>query len=211
MMGGDEMEPSQTFKELLEASAATLKREGFSRSGQTFFLQADGNWGLVNFQRTMGSSRVQIIFTINLGIASARLLKIFPPPRARATGRNTRPGIWDCHWQERIGHLLPERKDIWWKIGINSQIERLGDQINTYLRELAIPEIKKYISDEALCDLWLTERSPGLTQLQRLEYLSVLVKAVGPQELLEPVLEQLRHLTNDTKTDIRRPRKEITD
>lgn len=205
------MEPSQAFKELLKANAAMMKREGFSRSGQTFFLHADGNWGLINFQRSMASSRLQITFTINLGIASARLLKVFPPPHARATGRDTRPDIWDCHWRERIGSLLPERKDIWWKIGMNSQVERLGDQINTHLRELAIPEVKKYISDESLRDLWLTRRSPGLTELQRLEYLSVLMKALGPQESLESVLEELRHVTGGTETDTRRPREGITD
>ena len=56
----------------------------------------------------------------------------------------------------------------------------------------AVPEISRYVSDEALRDLWLSGRSPGLGEYERLRYLAVLLKAISPGEHLEPTLEALR-------------------
>lgn len=197
------MRPNDIFKEVHRESSQTLRKYGFSRSGQTNYLQREGNWGLINFQRSKDRRTDAVVFTINIGIASGRLLRFFPPPKFRVEA-TSKPDIWDCHCQERLGDLLPAHRDTWWRINSETDIEPLVSEIRGYLIELAIPEINMYISDEALRDLWLTGKSPGLTKLQRLEYLSVLLKSLGPEALLKPTLDQLRETTDDAEVFIER-------
>jgi len=51
------------------------------------------------------------------------------------------------------------------------------------------------MTDEALRDLWLSGASPGLNEFERFKNLSVLLKAIGPSDLLEPVLHNLLRVT----------------
>jgi hypothetical protein len=186
------MDIAPAFKGLLDKTLApTLKQHGFSQSGRTFYLRREGNWGLVNFQKSTKSSAERIVFAVNLGIASSRLLEFFPPRRLRVSGLAAKPQIWDCHWQMRLGSLVADQKDIWWTVEANTRLEQLGLEIDGYIRNLAIPELSKYIRDEALRDLWLSGHAPGLTEFMRLMNLSVLLKTLGPLNLLEPTLNEL--------------------
>jgi hypothetical protein len=67
---------------------------------------------------------------------------------------------------------------------------------------IGIPEIAKYIHDHNLRDLWLSDYSPSLTEFQRLLYLSVLLKEIGPIELLEPTLHKLKLVSTGKPTAI---------
>ena len=184
-------EPSQAgheFKDLIHKIAPGLKPEGFSKDRQSFHTMQGANWGLINFQRSVKSSQVCVIFTINLGVCSGRLFKFSGRRLAK------KPAIEDCHWQERLGELLGQG-DKWWTIEAGASIERLAPTICDPLVKRGIPEIQKYLSDESLRDLWLSGASPGLNQFERLKYLSVLLKAIGPTESLEPVLNELLRIT----------------
>ena len=96
---------------------------------------------------------------------------------------------------QRLGHLLPEHRDIWWSIDADTSLEDLGQEIQRTLIELAIPELERYMCDEALRDLWLSGISPGLTDFQRLMNVSVLLKMLGPEDALPTVLEDLRRVS----------------
>lgn len=141
---------------------------------------------MINLQKRTGSTRQFVRFTINLGIFSER---ISSPFRAPSGGP---PSIWICHVRERIGFLLPVRQDCWWEIDACTSVDALADEIKGHLMKVAVPEISRYVSDEALRDLWLSGRSPGETDLMRLRYLAVLLNRIGPEEHLEPTLEALR-------------------
>jgi uncharacterized protein DUF4304 len=181
--------PSQAFNHLLKVAYASMKPRGFSRKGQSFYLYRHANWGIVNFQKSTGSTREKILFTINLGVASTRLLEFFESGRFS----DRRPNIWDCHWHERIGSLLPGRQDTWWSIDATTPLEELTQTLCGHLQDVGIPEIEKHISDVALRDLWLTEFVSGVGGPQNLEPLSVLLKILGPQHMLDAVLERLRN------------------
>lgn len=184
------MQPADAFKEILKRNALALRAYGFSRSGSTFYLRKAGNWGVINFQKSKDSSVDNIVFTVNLGIASTRLLAFFSHIRP-----DMKPSVWDCHWRERLGYLLPEHSDIWWTINSTTPVDELGQEIQGYVVNLGVPELEKYISDEALRDLWLSGRAPGLTDFQRLMYVSVLLKALGPLDRLDSVLEELQRIS----------------
>lgn len=184
------MRPSQTYKELLKAFNLVLKEHGFSRKGNSFHVLRQGNWGLINFQKSRKSNAFTIIFTINIGVCSKKLLKFFTTEQV-----DKPPSIEDCQWRERLGFLLSEQQDKWWTVDNKITLDNLVEEIRNLLYEIAIPIIERYIHDERLRDLWLTGKSPGLTDVQRLLNLSVLLRAVGPVDRLKPVLEELAKIS----------------
>ncbi len=190
------MEINTLYKQLLSDIGIKIKPFGYKRTHSSFTLQEDGNWGIINFQKSTESNSETILFTINLGVASSRLLRFFATKYTQ-----NGPNIWDCHWGVRLGHLL-QGKDIWWTIETKTSIEILGEKLWTDLQDKCIPEIARYIHDPDLRDLWLSGSSPSLTEFQRLINLSVLLKEIGPQELLEPVLSKLNQISLGKPTAI---------
>ncbi len=153
------------YQELLKKVEKTLKLHGFKKKGTTFYFFQYGNWGLINFQ-TRGSERMgQVAFTINLGVSSTKLNEI------EDIGGDELPSESECHWRERIGWLLPEKKDHWWDIESIKDIEAFAEEIVSLLTKKAIPEIMRYISDESLLESLISNTLRGLSEFQRWQYL----------------------------------------
>ncbi len=182
------MKPSEKFNELVtEGLAPLLKDHGFVRSGLNFRREGDETIALINIQKSRKSSKDQVLFTINLGIASRLLIRFYLLTNEVATLS------WeDCHWRRRLGLLTAAEKDLWWSIVDETSIDDVGEMLRGYIEKLAIPEIEKYASDRALCDLWLSGLAPGLTNFQRLMNLSVLIRVTGRVNLEPIVLNELR-------------------
>lgn len=100
---------SQFHQFLSESIRPALKAQGFRKNGQTFAVFESGNWGIVNFQRSTSSTNQLVKFTVNLGVASARLSRLSPAEWRRHPAR-----IDDCDWQPRLGLLMPNADDLWW-------------------------------------------------------------------------------------------------
>ena len=177
----------QGFEQLVDDIAAFLKRRGFANRGTAFFRVQAGNWGLIELQKSQKSSTEAVVLTGNVGVVSERLARFFSIPLKS----NHPPQASEWHWRQRLGFLLSEGQDKWWTIGPGVKIEHVARQMEGAL-ELALPEIEKHIQDETLRDIWLIGRSPGLTEVQRLKNLAVLVKALGPQDRLASTLDELR-------------------
>jgi hypothetical protein len=158
----------------------------YKKRGSLFHSAIAGNWGVIGFQKSQSSTREEIAFTVNVGVVSARLAR-FSPRRAKGEVLPT-PDEW--HWGHRLGFLMPEHDDVWWKIDGRSDSE-VTPGVGGALVQYAVPEIAKHASDEALRDLWLTGRSPGLTDLQRLRNLAVLLHFLGPADRLPAVLQDI--------------------
>jgi hypothetical protein len=183
------------FLEVIENIDPVLKECGYSRKGNTFYIRQLENWGLINFQKSRKSSASNVIFTINLGTCSKLLIEFFTPEKI-----NEKPSVEDCHWRQRIGMLLPGHCDKWWSITNQTSTEQLIQEIQDCLRNKGIPEIERYMANEQLQSLWLSGQSPGLTDIQRLMNLSVLLKASGATDQLELVLHQLERLLEGKPT-----------
>lgn len=180
------MKASELYKELIKEISSLLKEKGFSRKGNCFYLQQGDNWGLLDFQKSRKSTADEIIFTINLGVCSGRLLEFFS-----ADLLQQKPSIEACHWRERVGFLLPERQDKWWLIRAAEPLNPLVDELKGCLVRVAIPAIGQHLSDGQLCSEWSSGKSPGFTDIQRLVNLSVLLKAAGADSALREILEEL--------------------
>lgn len=180
------MRVSELYKELIKEIGSLLKEKGFSRKGNCFYLRQRNNWGLLDFQKSRKSTADEIVFTMNLGVCSGRLLEFFSPDLLEQ-----KPSIEVCHWHERVGFLLPERQDKWWLIRAAEPLDSLVDELKGSLVRVAIPAIEQHLSDGQLCSEWLSGKSPGLTDIQRLVNLSVLLKVSGADSALREILKEL--------------------
>lgn len=180
------MRASELYKELIKEISSLLKEKGFSRKGNCFYLQQGNNWGLLDFQKSRKSTADEVSFTINLGVCSGRLLEFFSPDSLEQ-----KPSIEACQWRERVGFLLPERQDKWWLVRDIEPLASLVDELKGCLVRVAIPAIEQHLSDELLCGEWSSGKSPGLTDIQRLMNLSVLLKVSGADSALRDVMKEL--------------------
>lgn len=163
-----------------------FKEYGFSLQGNTFIIKENSNYGLINFQKSRKSKNDIVIFTINIGVISNRLIDYF-------SLNIESPSIEDCHWRQRIGFLLKKNNDKWWQIDQGTNVDELYIEIKEYLTSYAISAIKENMHDENLVNLWLSGKSPGLTDIQRLLNLSALVKKMGTYDtrLLAEIITEL--------------------
>jgi hypothetical protein len=185
---------SQFSDAVMRVFAPALRHVGFSRKGKTFYHQEQGNWGLVDFQKSTKSTADQVLFTVNLGVASTRLLRFYAGGQDVGT-----PALDQCHWRQRIGALLPHPEDKWWPIRAISVVDNL-EEVSDLLMRSGIPAIRKNIADEQLRDMWLSGVSPGLTDIQRLMHLTVLLQAIGPAEQLDGILQELQRVSSGKPT-----------
>lgn len=175
------------YKVLISEINNNLKPLGFKKAGDSFFYNQDSNIGLINFQKSNSSPSGIILFTINIGVYSSSL-NIFDRPEIKS-----KPLISDCHWRQRIGFLLPKKQDHWWQINDAILLPDLVNEILDVLKTVAIPEMKKWISDQSLEESWMNGVSSGLTEPQMYLYLIALLKANGKSSLGEKV-EELKAL-----------------
>jgi hypothetical protein len=73
---------------------------------------------------------------------------------------------------------MAEPYDRWWTCTSDQDAKRAGREIATLLEIRALPEMERLASPMAMAALWKSGRSPGLTDGQRVEYLSEL-RAAG--------------------------------
>jgi len=180
------MRASELYKELIKEISPLLKAKGFSRKGNCFYLQQGNNWGLLDFQKSRKNTAEEVSFTINLGGCSGRLLEFFSPDLLEKN-----PSIEACQWRERVGVLLPERQDKWWLVQNIEPLASLVDELKSCLVRVAIPAIEQHLFDELLCVEWSSGKSSGLTDIQRLMNLSVLLKISGADSALRDVMKEL--------------------
>ncbi|WP_175672661.1 DUF4304 domain-containing protein [Burkholderia ambifaria] len=188
---------TEGYKNLISRVAPFLKERGFSKRADCFQFERAGNWGVIDFQKSRKSNAGEVIFTINLGVCSGSLLEFFRPGVLVQ-----KPKIEDCHWRERVGFFLPEKTDKWWRISDRVLSDNFIHEIVSCLGACVIPEIISHISDENLCAEWMQGKSPGLTKIQRLINLSVLLKKLNKGEDLTNVIREMEVLSAGASTEL---------
>jgi hypothetical protein len=173
----------------------TFMARGFRARGFTFHRRVADNFGIVQLQKSQYSTATNVDFTINLGVFSGRvqqtLSNIMWMPEVRDVP--TEPA---CHLRQRVGFLLPERRDTWWSVREDEDTAELGAAIRLVLEQHAFPFLQARMSDEGLRDHWLQEARRGRDGLA----LAVLVRDLGPEHMLASLLERLRAVTPSTAT-----------
>jgi Domain of unknown function (DUF4304) len=160
----------ETYKSIISEISIFLKTKGFKKKSHTFYKVKDSNFLLIHFQKSRSKNENGFSsFTINLGICSSLLFQFFGPKPGI-------PDIYDCHWNERIGFLLPARQDYWWVLDDSINVRELVGVIWSIIESKVIPILEKFSSDEALQEFWLSGSAQGITEGQRFEYLTMFLK-----------------------------------
>ncbi len=162
-----------------------LKRRGYSAKGSTFArLHPSGNSLLIASQRSTKSTHLETLVTLNYGVYSAQIGRWLEdePTAARDITR--------AHWRRRIRESGREK---WIRIASESSNEDASRELLEQL-SLAATDLENHGSDENLRDDWLVGVSPGLTEIERLLYLAILLHQIGPRDRLAEVLAALRSL-----------------
>ncbi len=177
------------FKTLLAEAFNVFKIKDFVKKGDTFYLTRNNNWGLINFQKSRSSLAGTFSFTINVGVCSNALRKTVD-----RGDMSMKPDIEDCHWKRRIGFIMHQKQDYWWKIDDNTNLDSITEEIISVIKASALPAIEGHISDESLELEWTIGVSDGLTEFKRHVYLTTLLK-LGQKENLSLVIEDLKKIS----------------
>jgi hypothetical protein len=159
------MNANQYKKVIIDRLAPLLVSLGFERDGDTLVRREGNVLHLVNIQKGRESTKAFFVFTINLGV--------FSVPLGAKLGITGSPDIWDCHWRQRLGFLLPEKDDIWWKVDSLEVASQTGEYISELIAKHAIPFFQRIDSTNTLISLWKQDISAGLTKGQIQKYLAL--------------------------------------
>lgn len=171
------------LKEALVVVKRALKERGFSARRTTFYRRTEGgNTVVLSVQRGVKSSAAETEVALNYGVYSARIGERLQEDPSCALD------VWRAHWRRR---LTERGREKWLKIKATGSPEESAKAILSAL-EAVLPELVEHSTDEALCNEWLAGSSPGLVEMKRLLYLTILVNEIGPAEKLGGLLGELR-------------------
>lgn len=122
--------------------APGLRSLGFKGSGQNYLVANGEYWMQLGIQRSSFSDAAGIPFTINVAVADKRKwtdLRSHHPtwPQSPNANRFYGPAIW----QSRIGSLLPEGTDKWWRVQPGTDAEKLATELLVLIRDIALPQM----------------------------------------------------------------------
>ena len=170
-----------------QVGRSLVGEHGFKRADASFRRPLPEVTQLVSFQKSRRSTKESVLFAVNLGVASKRIL-------AEGGFDSGEPTVDRCHWHRRLPSCQDPTREGWWTVRDSSSCDDAAADILHALKAFGLPDLESLQSDAALRDMWLTGRSPGLTEVQRLVNLSILLQAIGPGDeaaALEEVLTKI--------------------
>jgi len=184
----------ECFGELLGQLAAELKLRGYKKRGALFYKPLEGNLACIEIQKSRKSSAEEVLFTVNLGIVNSKIHSFTSSTPMVAE-------IEKSHWRMRLGALTDSPRDIWWEIKPGADMGVLNNELWALISVRALPTLDRYCKNDELAALWLTGRSPGLTEFERLINLSILLQNMGRTEELDRTLDALLAATANSPSE----------
>ena len=138
-----------------EGLAPYLNAAGFRKRSRNFHRFVGEVVQVVNVQASPWNTDHEGEFTLNLGVyfpALAEVLNLPIPPKL--------PTEADCHARERIGILLPVRRDYWWRIAPDSDLDRLGIELRDAWLLYGAPWIERNLDLREVREGELRQKAP---------------------------------------------------
>ena len=174
------------FRRLLRELRPALADNGFHRKSQNFVIESPECWGVINFQKSLYSSRQQKRFTVNVAIAAKRVLRFYDEPEDKS------PLHYKCHWEVRLGQLIPGSSDRWWTLSDEGSYPSVLAEVKELVTGRAIPIVKDHLSEERLLVLW--DKNVGGFEYPMLKHKSILLAERGSFTELPAVFERIREI-----------------
>ncbi len=159
---------------------------GFRRSNQNFVIESSECWGVINFQKSLYSSAQQKRFTINVAIAAKRVLHFYDEPEDKS------PLHYKCHWEVRLGQLIPGSSDRWWTLSDEASYPPVTAEVKELIASLAVPVVKEHLTEETLLTLW--GKNVGGFEYPMLKHKAILLAERGRFTELPAVFERIREI-----------------
>jgi hypothetical protein len=174
------------FRRLLKDLRPAMAERGFRRNSQNFVIESSECWGVVNFQKSLYSSPQQKRFTVNVAIAAKRVLGFYDEPEDKP------PMHYECHWETRLGHLIPGHSDLWWTLSDETSYASVLAEVKELIASRAIPIVKNHLTEETLLTLW--GKNVGGFEYPMLKHKSILLAERGRFTELPAVFERIREI-----------------
>ncbi|HET6387555.1 MAG TPA: tetratricopeptide repeat protein [Armatimonadota bacterium] len=151
---------------IVKAVQSALAPLGFTGRGRVFSRRLDDITLLVGLQKDTASDGAGQV-TVNLGVHSRALAERLdwnPPVNS----------VGDAPWNARIGELMPQKRDIWWKFASRQDAARVSNEIVESLLRYGLPAMDAVSSLEQLISFWQAGGCQGIPDALRLRYLAAL-------------------------------------
>lgn len=172
------------FREIITEVNVPLKQMGFIKKGNSFYLEAHKNFGVINFQKSRECKKEAVKFTINFGVYSDVLGQL-----EYGYSNSVKPEVEQCHWEARIGDFMTSSPDYWCEAKASDDLKIVSSNVMDIVQNIAIPEINKRINDEGLVNFWMNETFAGTTEIGKFKYLTTLLKVKGDFNTLNQVVD----------------------
>ena len=156
-------------KLLLDTIREALAPLGFRKRDAYFRRDVADMVHVVQVQSSTKSTADTLIATVNVGVFSRELER-------RLRGPIVDPKVEECHWRQRLGHLGPANRDVWWEVRSEAEAVATAVEIVGLIREFALPALDHLSSTAKLRALWESDGAPGLTDQTRRRYLEALTQ-----------------------------------
>lgn len=172
------------FKEIIKEVNSPFKQMGFIKKGNSFYLEAYKNFGVINFQKSRESTKEVIKFTINFGVYSDVLGQM-----QYGYNSSVKPEVEQCHWEARVGDFMAGSPDYWFEVKVSDNLNFVASNVMEIVKNIVMPEINKRLNDEGLMSCWMNEAFAGTTEIDKFKYVTTLLKAKGDFNTLKQVVE----------------------
>lgn len=168
-------------KEFEKKIANILRINGFTGSGNTYYLFKNDSCGVIMIQNAKTETLGCFKFTLNFGVSLNVIRQFYESARKE-------PEFDECQWKIRIGQFMEERNDVWWIIENESDVFDIITDFEVRLK-LLLPQFLIKISEGVLKEEWLKGKATGITEFERLQYLTILLKKDKSPDLEKAVNE----------------------
>jgi hypothetical protein len=164
------MSAQAVFTSAVAVAGSTLKPRGFRRRGSKLTRTGDEVVSLIEFQRSRHSTAASLTFVINYGVAVLSLLELEGVDAAK---------LWwtQCHWHGRVSGS--DGTEAWWPVREGDNPDQLATRLIDLVGRQVLPALEEKQVEASLVSLWMTGRSPGLTEGRRLLCLGQLLHRAG--------------------------------
>ncbi len=152
-------------KNILDKLNTILKPRRFKKNQNIFSYSNKDLTYYICVQNTVDSTDDVMKTTVNIEIASSKLSYL---------DDMSIPGYLHRHFIKNIGDYSASHQSKWWTITNEESALSAEKEIEELITNEVLPEIDSLKTTNDLAGLWQKQITPGLTQYQSQEYLSML-------------------------------------
>jgi len=177
------------FEQMLKEVAAALASHGIKKRGRDLVWQSEECWAVIHFQKDRADLLEEQKFTVDVGIASKRILRFDGISVDRA------PHAHECCWRRRLGQVLKNPTDLWWSITDHWSFRNAVDEVIDLILKEALPAMKQLMEDRALVRLPGHHWGAFLSEFATLRFKAILLAELGPAQELAVVVSKMNKVS----------------